>query len=250
MAGQRLGQHFLTNGSILERIAAAACPSPEELVIEIGPGRGSLTDKLLKRAARVVAVEVDSDLVERLRAKYAGEPRLELVHADVLQTDLGQWGSAAVVGNLPYYITSPILEQVTRLTGWPRAVFLIQKEVAERLVAGPGRREYGFLTVQTAMAADVTALFDVPPSAFHPPPKVDSAVVRLTPRNRAAELGIANTREFLRFAGLCFHQKRKTLRNNLAPVYGREAVAAWPEAGLRAEQVPLEQLAEMFRRLG
>ena len=150
MSRRKLGQHFLSRGSILERIAAAACPVRQDLVVEIGPGRGALTEKLLQRAARVVAIEVDPLLVEHLRLKFAAEPRLEIVCADVLETDLAQWGRAAIAGNLPYYIASPILEKVLLLNP-PRAVFLIQKEVAERLVARPGDREYGYLTVRTAL---------------------------------------------------------------------------------------------------
>ena len=242
----KLGQHFLIRGSVLERIAAAACPEPQDLVVEIGPGRGALTGKLLERAARVVAVEIDGALVEHLRRKFAGEPRLEVVHADVLATDLGQWGRAAIAGNLPYYITSPIIERTLRLD-IARAVFLVQKEVAERLAATPGHRAYGFLTVATALFADVRLLSTVKPAAFHPPPKVDSAVVLLEPRRR--DLGLGDREAFLRFAALCFSHKRKTIRNNLAGVYGREAVDGWPEAGLRAEQIPLERLAEMFGRL-
>jgi 16S rRNA (adenine1518-N6/adenine1519-N6)-dimethyltransferase len=114
VARQKLGQHFLIKGSVLERIAAAACPAPVDLVIEIGPGRGALTEKLLKRAGRVVAIELDSYLAAFLREKFAAEPRLEIVEADVLQTDLSQWSGAPVAGNLPYYITSPIIEKTMR----------------------------------------------------------------------------------------------------------------------------------------
>lgn len=244
MSRQKLGQHFLIKGSVLERIAAAACPAPAELMIEIGPGRGALTERLLKRAARVVAIEVDPCLVDHLRRKFAAEPRLEVVHADVLETDLAQWGPVPIAGNLPYYIASPILEQAARLS-MPRAVFLIQKEVAERLVALPGTRAYGFLTVQIALFAAARLLFQVKPSAFHPPPKVDSAVVLLEPRPATP----AGTDGFLRFAALCFAHKRKTIRNNLADIYGKEVVDAWPEAGLRAEQIPLGGLLEMYRRV-
>jgi len=243
---QKLGQHFLTRGSILERIAAAACPVRQDLVVEIGPGRGALTEKLLKRAARVVAIEVDPLLVEMLRLKFAAEPRLEIVCADVLATDFAHWGRATIAGNLPYYIASPILEKVLLLNP-PRAVFLIQKEVAERLVARPGDRQYGYLTVRTALFADARLLFEVKPAAFHPPPKVDSAVVLLEPRAR--DLGVPGREAFLRFVAQCFRQKRKTLRNNLAGTYGKEVVDAWPEASLRAEQIPFEGFAEMFRRL-
>ena len=245
---QRLGQHFLFQSSILERIAAAACPAHEDLVIEIGPGKGALTAKLAGRASRVIAIEVDRELVDQLRARFAGEPRLEIVHADVLRTDLAQWGLAPIVGNLPYYIATPIIGSVVRLPV-PRAVFLIQKEVALRLVAKPGDRDYGYLTVQTALFARASLLFDVKPGAFQPPPKVDSSVVRLEPGGRARELGIENPEAFVRFVGHCFRQKRKMLRNNLAPVYGRDLVEDWPEATLRAETLSLEDFAEMYRRV-
>jgi 16S rRNA (adenine1518-N6/adenine1519-N6)-dimethyltransferase len=246
VARPRLGQHFLTKGSVLERIAAAACPQPEDLVVEIGPGRGSLTRKLLQRAARVVAVEVDPYLAEYLRSAFAGELRLEIVEADVLELDLARFGRAVIAGNLPYYITSPILDRTVRLAP-PRAVFLVQKEVASRLVAHPGGRDYGFLTVRTAVFADVRRLFDVKREAFRPPPKVDSAAVLLEPRTRA--LQVEDTEAFVRFVGQCFRHKRKTIRNNLAEIYGNQLVDSWPEAGLRAEQIALEQFAEIYQRL-
>ncbi len=180
---QKLGQHFLTNGAVLDRIALAVCPEGEELVVEIGPGKGALTEKLLRRSGRVIAIELDPVLVEYLRQKFEGETRLQVIHADVLRTDLAQWGPVPIAGNLPYYITSPILEKSVR-AGAPRTVFLIQKEVAQRLVAGPGSSDYGYLTLQTALFADTKLLFDVKPGAFKPPPKVDSAVVLLTPHQR------------------------------------------------------------------
>ena len=246
MARQKLGQHFLNHGSILERIAAAVCPQREELVVEIGPGRGALTEKLLKRAERVVAVELDIDLVDYLRLKFAGEARLEIIHADALTTDLSRWTPAPIVGNLPYYAATPIIGRSVRL-GSSRAVFLIQKEVADRLVAQPGAREYGYLTVSTRLFADARLLFGVKPGAFHPPPKVDSAVVMLTPI--AEPWAVDDPEAFLRFVGYSFQYKRKTLRNNLAETYGKETVDAWPEAGLRAEQITLAGFIEMYGRL-
>lgn len=240
--GQKLGQHFLANSSILERIAAAACPNPVPLVIEIGPGRGALTEKLLQRAERVVAIELDPALVEHLRSRF--DQRLEVVHSDVLAADLTAWSPAPIVGNLPYYITSPILGKVVRRE-FPRAVFLMQKEVAERLTAGPGSRDYGYLTVHTALFAHARLLFTVKPGAFRPPPKVDSAVVLLEPRTPA----VTDPDAFLRFASACFRQKRKTLRNNLAEMYPREAVDALPEAGARAEQLSVGELVNIYQRL-
>ncbi|MEK7407155.1 MAG: 16S rRNA (adenine(1518)-N(6)/adenine(1519)-N(6))-dimethyltransferase RsmA [Acidobacteriota bacterium] len=230
---------------MLQRIAAAACPATEPLVIEIGPGRGALTEYLLPRAERVVGIEIDAGLVDYLRRRFAGDQRLTLVEDDARKTDLAQWGPAVVAANLPYYITSPVLEKIFALGPLlRRAVVLVQKEVAERLAATPGTRQYGFLSVQTSVYTAPEILFSVPPSAFSPPPKVDSAVVRLTPRPLLTEPS-----GFLEFAGRCFRHKRKTLRNNLAPVYGKGLIEGWAEAGLRAEQLSPGQLLELYRRL-
>jgi 16S rRNA (adenine1518-N6/adenine1519-N6)-dimethyltransferase len=237
---RKLGQHFLASEPILNRIADAVCPEPTDLVMEIGPGRGALTRKLLDRAARVIAVEIDLAMVEHLHATLP-DPRLTVVHADVLTVDLGQWGRAVIAGNLPYYITSPILEKAARANP-PRAVFLIQKEVGERLTAKPGTRDYGYLTVHTAVFATVRALFDVKPGAFRPPPKVDSTVVLLEPHEATSDV-----EAFLEFASRAFRQKRKTLRNNLAGDY--PTIASQPEAQLRAEQLPVDRLYSLFTRV-
>ncbi len=249
MARQKLGQHFLVRGAVLDRIALAACPEREPLAVEIGPGRGSLTTRLLARAERVIAVELDARLAEELARAHAGDPRLEVIAADALRTDLGQWGPAAIAGNLPYYAATAILDKVLECGPlMRRGVFLVQKEVARRITALPGSREYGYLSVAMQLRAGIELLFTVAPAAFHPPPKVDSAVLRLAPRDRARELGIAAPRDFLDFVSLCFRQKRKTLRNNLAPRFGA-AVDQWPEAALRAEQISLAGFAAMYRRL-
>ena len=244
---RRLGQHFLARTSILQRMAAAAVPSPDTPVLEIGPGRGALTQYLIPAASRVVAVEVDQVLVHYLQEKFRGEDKFTVVQNDVLQTDLAQWGPVSVAGNLPYYITSPIIERVLGLGPLLlNAVFLVQKEVAERIASGPGSRDYGYLSVSCQVVAETKYLFTVPPEAFRPPPKVDSAVVQLIPRKQPL---VADTSGFLRFASACFAQKRKTLRNNLAGFYGKERVDAEREAGLRAEQLSVEQLASLYARL-
>jgi 16S rRNA (adenine1518-N6/adenine1519-N6)-dimethyltransferase len=247
--GRRLGQHFLVRESILKKIAVAACGERVPAVVEIGPGKGALTRYLLDHADRVIAVEVDPYLTHYLRQKFKDSTSLDIVDADVLKTNLGQWGSAVIAGNLPYYITSPILERVISLPAgaWVRAVFLVQKEVAERLSAEPGTRDFGFLTVQVAMFCRVEYLFTVPPGAFAPPPKVDSAVVRLTPRDVQADWGVSDAAQFLRFASAAFQHKRKTLRNNLRALY--PAIAEAPEAGERAEQLSVAQLVDLHRRL-
>ena len=216
-------------------------------MVEIGPGKGALTAYLIERATRVVAIEVDQVLVQYLRARFREEPKLEIVEGDVLKIDLAQWGPVSVAGNLPYYITSPIVEKVLGIgTLLQSAVFLVQKEVAERLTAAPGVRDYGFLTVATQFFAEVELLFDVPPSAFRPPPKVDSAVVRLKPRKQLPD---SEAREFLRFASLCFHQKRKTLRNNLLGVYDKARLDAIQETAQRAEQMTISALIELQHKL-
>jgi 16S rRNA (adenine1518-N6/adenine1519-N6)-dimethyltransferase len=246
----RLGQHFLGRSSILEGIAAAACPHREPLVIEIGPGRGSLTAHLLERSERVVAIEVDAALAVQLGQRFAGNHRLEIIPADVLASDLTQWGPAVVAGNLPYYITSPILDKVLGMGPLlRRAVLLMQREVAQRLTAGPGSRDYGFLTVRTGFLAVPRILFRVPASAFQPPPKVESAAVLLETRPPEEDIAVDDPARFLCFVGQCFRHKRKTIRNNLAGLFDRSAVEKCPEAGLRAEQLTLERFADLYRRL-
>lgn len=247
MAGRRLGQHFLIRKSILERIASAACPAPDATVVEIGPGKGALTEHLLARAARVIAIEVDQILVHYLQQKFRDNPNLTIVGADVLKVDLTQWGPVTIAGNLPYYITSPIFERVLSIGMLlQNAVFLVQKEVAARVTASPGSRDYGYLTVQTRLMGEPRFLFDVPPTAFHPPPKVDSAVVQLTPR---AELPVQDRQAFLEFASICFRHKRKTLRNNLIENYDKSLIDSLPDVGKRAEQLSLAQFIDLHQRI-
>ncbi len=204
----------------------------------------ALTEKLIARAGRVTAVEIDPELTAYLRSRFAGVPNLELVNADALNIDFAQCRPDIVAGNLPYCIATPLIERAIR-AGLP-GVFLIQKEVAERLVARPGSRDYGFLSVQTQFFAKPELVFTVPPGAFKPPPKVDSAVVELTPRDGAPELGIGDSEAFLRFLSTCFRQKRKTLRNNLREEF---SIEGQPEAQLRAEQLSLEDLAGLWHRV-
>jgi len=219
------------------------------LVVEIGAGKGALTESLLERADKVVAIEVDPILVHYLQQKFResiDSGRLELVEQDVLKADLGAWGRCSIAGNLPYYITSPILDRVFAATGqWERAVFLVQTEVARRLAALPGSRDYGYLTVFAQVQAQVELLCEVPRTAFRPPPKVDSAVVAFRPLPPS----IDDLPSFLKFAGMCFRQKRKTLRNNLAPYFGKAILDSLPEGRLRAEQMSIEDLLKLRARL-
>ncbi len=251
--GQRYGQHFLASPSILERIADAAHPSkdePADLIVEIGPGKGALTEYLLPRARRVIAVEIDRVMVHYLQNRFREQiasQKLTILNQDILKTGLREFGPHIVAGNLPYYITSPILEKVFESgDAWQRGVFLVQKEVAERVAAGPGSRDYGYLSVQAHLFSQPEILFTVSKGAFRPPPKVESAVFRLTPRTPP----VRETRQFLQFASICFRQKRKTLRNNLLARYSKEAIDALPHpSNVRAEQLSIEQLAEIWTLL-
>lgn len=242
---RKLGQHFLIADTILERLAAAACGDQTPRVVEIGPGRGALTRHLLPRTDELHTIEIDESLVAYLQAKLADEPKLHVHLADVLATDLAQWGAAVITGNLPYYITSPIIERFLALDDrFPIAVFLVQSEVAGRLLAEPGSHAYAYLTVATQLVCKVELVCSVPASAFRPPPKVDSAGVRFQRRTDVP----SNLPELLAFLCRCFAHKRKTLRNNLRPYYG-QATDALPEAGLRAEQLRVDQFIDLHKRL-
>lgn len=244
---RKYGQHFLSSPSILEKIARAACPERVPLVIEIGPGRGALTEHLLAVADRVVAIEIDQILVHYLTQKFNAEPRLTIINQDVLKADLAAWGPATIAGNLPYYITSPILDKVFAAgETWSRAAFLVQKEVAERITAKPGSRDYGYLSVQTQVNAKAELQFGVPRGAFHPPPKVESAVISL---ERLTPSPVPDTRAFLDFASLAFRHKRKTLRNNLLDRYTKDQVDSLGLHSERAEQLSIPELSLLQQRL-
>src|SRR5688500_1498130 len=208
-----LGQHFLSDPRILARIADALDLASNETVVEIGPGRGGLTEQLLARAGRVIAIEIDRLLAARLRERYAGESRLDIIEGDVLETNLGVLAGEefALVGNVPYYITTPILFHALRPPRPTRAVYLVQKEVADRLSASPGTKAYGALTVNVGALATAETVFRVPPGAFAPPPAVDSAVVRITPR---PEPVVARDEEerFRVFVQQAFGMRRKQMR--------------------------------------
>jgi len=199
-----------------------------------------LTEKLLERADRVAAIELDSELAEYLRDRW---PQLELLEANALEVDWSRWGAGVLTGNLPYYVATPIVSRYLRKPGMlSQAVFLVQKEVAERITAKPGTREYGYFSVECQFLAKAEYLFTVAPGAFRPPPKVDSAVIRLTPR---AELALNDVGGFLGFVSICFRQKRKTLRNNL-----REAYDPAPDISRRAEELTVDEFVDLYNTLG
>lgn len=183
-ARKRLGQHFLTDRTALERIVDALGPTSADTVVEIGPGRGALTDLLCERAGRVVAIELDRDLAPYLRNRYAGKGNVEIIEGDVLEVQLGDvaGGPYLLAGNVPYYITTPILFHALEPPRPSRAVYLVQREVAERIVAPPGSKTYGALSVNVQGFAHAELMGRIPPGAFRPPPAVESAVLRVIPR--------------------------------------------------------------------
>jgi 16S rRNA (adenine1518-N6/adenine1519-N6)-dimethyltransferase len=213
-----LGQHFLADQKILGRIVDALEPIGDRTVLEIGPGRGALTELLLDRARRVVAVEFDRMLAEYLRKRFAGRD-LEIVQADVLETDIASLagGPYVLVGNVPYYITTPILFHAMRHPRPARAVYLIQREVAERMTASAGDREYGALSANVQATSRVETLFRVPAGAFTPPPKVDSAVVRITPLETSLVPAGAEERYRILVQGV-FGFRRKQMRRVLREI--------------------------------
>jgi 16S rRNA (adenine1518-N6/adenine1519-N6)-dimethyltransferase len=245
-----LGQHFLSDPRILARIADALALAPDETVIEIGPGRGGLTEQLLARAGRVIAIEVDRMLAARLRERHAGDPRLDVVERDVLETNLGvlAGGDFALVGNVPYYITTPILFHALRPPRPTRAVYLVQKEVADRLSASPGTRAYGALTVNVRALAFAETLFRVAPGAFSPPPSVDSAVVRITPRAQPAVTPDEEER-FRVLVQQAFGMRRKQMRRvvrSLLSVPAERAEELLMAAGIDPEVRPETLTPEQF----
>jgi 16S rRNA (adenine1518-N6/adenine1519-N6)-dimethyltransferase len=216
-----LGQHFLTDRRILERIADALALTGSETVIEIGPGRGSLTEILVPRAGKLIAIEYDRALAERLRSRYAAMTNVTIVQADVLEVEFGELAGDdyVLVGNVPYYITTPILFQALRPPRPRRAVYLVQKEVADRIAAPAGSDAYGALSVNVQAVARATLLFRVGAGAFRPPPKVDSAVVLVEPLPepivRPSEEGAL--RAFVQAAfGMRRKQMQRVLRNVFA----------------------------------
>jgi 16S rRNA (adenine1518-N6/adenine1519-N6)-dimethyltransferase len=231
-----LGQHFLTDRRILGRIADALQLQGGETVLEIGPGRGALTDLLADRAGRLIAIEYDRALAELLRQKYAKRGNVLIAEADVLEVALGALaaGPFVLVGNVPYYITTPILFHALAPPRAERAVYLVQREVADRLSAAPGTKEYGGLTVNVAAVARAETLFRVPAGAFSPAPKVESAVVRITPL--ATPLATPDEERPLRtLVQNAFGMRRKQMRRVMRSLLGVDAAAA--EAMLAAAGV-------------
>ena len=253
-ARKRFGQHFLEPAWVAKLIAAIA-PQPSDHFIEIGPGRGAITEPLAARVERLVAVEVDRDLAAALAARDL--TNVTVVNEDVLKVDLNQLDAAPIriAGNLPYNISSPILFKLLEASTSNRfadAHLMVQKEVADRLVARPGTGDYGVLTLSTMIRADVTRVLSLPPGAFRPAPKVHSAVVRLTFRPPPA--GVDDPALLVAIVRSVFTQRRKTIANALSPfatargAVARELLArAQIDAGARPETLTLNDYARLSR---
>jgi 16S rRNA (adenine1518-N6/adenine1519-N6)-dimethyltransferase len=266
----KLGQHFLASEEVAVRVVDALGDVSQSTVLEIGPGRGILTSLLARRARRLIAVELDRVLAAQLRLKFGMARNVEIIEADILSIDfdslfgpkpgLSRPGidlkpePMKAVGNLPYYITSDILLRLFEFSKYfDSIVIMVQREVADRIAAQPGGRDYGMLSATAQLYGRVEKLFTLPPGAFVPPPKVHSAVLRLTIDPQQEKLGVAGD-GFIDFLRLSFGQKRKTLWNNLKANYDgaqlkRALAEAKVKATARAETLSLEESAAIYRAL-
>ncbi len=263
---KQFGQHWLRSDTVLRQIVAAAALQESDRILEIGPGTGILTEQLLQKAGTVAAVEIDRDLCERLVKRFGRSPNFLLLQGDFLSLDLDTLLQSfpnfqnpnKVVANIPYNITGPILEKLLGTIAQPNphpfdsTVLLVQKEVADRLCAKPGSKAFGALTVRVQYLATAELICHVPAKAFQPPPKVDSAVVRLVPRELTAP---ANDPKHLdRLVKMAFATKRKMLRNNLQSVVERDRLTTLLESfhlnpQARAEEIGLEDWIRLSNAL-
>jgi 16S rRNA (adenine1518-N6/adenine1519-N6)-dimethyltransferase len=247
-ARKRFGQHFLVDGSILDAIVASIDPKPGEALVEIGPGLGAMTDPLVARCERLTVIELDRDLAARLRKR----PELEVIESDVLRVDIAALAQALgqklrIVGNLPYNISTPILFHL--LGAVDHVVdqhFMLQKEVVDRMAAAPGGKDYGRLSVMLQWRYEIESVLDVPPEAFKPPPRVDSAVVRMRPLPNARAVDAPLLEELVRVA---FSQRRKVLRNTLGRWLEARAFGGRFDLQRRAEEVPVAEYLDLVVEL-
>lgn len=233
---KKLGQNFLVSEQAVKQIVESACLSPDDTVLEIGPGIGTLTQGLAETGAQVVAVELDKRLIEVLAITLEGYDNIRVIHGDILKLDISREIETAkykVVANLPYYITTPIIMSLLeRRLPVELLVTMVQKEVAERMVAPPGGKDYGALSVAVQYYTEPEILFDVPPTAFIPSPAVDSAVIRCTVRSKPP-VDVVSERKFFRVVKAAFSQRRKTLSN-----------------AMKTTGLPVAQISEMLAEAG
>jgi 16S rRNA (adenine1518-N6/adenine1519-N6)-dimethyltransferase len=245
---KRFGQHFLTDGAVLHAIVDAIDPKPGEPLVEIGPGLGAMTDPLVERCGRLTVIELDRDLAARLRLR----PELDVVESDVLQVDFRALSARLgkplrVVGNLPYNISTPILFHLLQAVDVvDDQHFMLQKEVVERMAATPGGKDYGRLSVMLQWRYDIESVLDVPPEAFEPPPRVDSAVVRMQPLREVPKVDATLLGELVTVA---FSQRRKLLRNTLGRWLELRGFAGSFDVQRRAEEVPVAEYVRLAETL-
>lgn len=248
-ARKRFGQNFLVDGVVIQGIVDAIAPAPGDNLVEIGPGLGALTRPVLAAAGRLQVIEIDRDLVGRLRTDFAGR-ELQIHEGDALKFDFARLGAGLrVIGNLPYNISTPVLFHLSQYAGRIRDMtFMLQAEVVERMVAVPGCEAYGRLSVMLQYRFLVRRLFEVSPGAFRPVPKVSSAIVSLVPRHPQA-LGVRDAALFGRIVTAAFGQRRKTLRNSLREFIDQSALAELGlDAGLRAERLSVDDFVRIANR--
>jgi 16S rRNA (adenine1518-N6/adenine1519-N6)-dimethyltransferase len=252
-ARKRFGQHFLHDRNIIDRILRAIAPQAGDNMLEIGPGQGALTYPLLQCCDRLTAIELDRDLVPVLENRAPAFGKLEVINADMLEFELSSIASTRkfrLVGNLPYNISTPLMFHLLESADLIEDMhFMVQKEVAQRIVAAPGDSSYGRLSVMLQCRCLCQYLFDVAPTCFKPPPKVDSAVIRLLPLEQP-KYAIGDAAAFARIVQSAFSQRRKTISNSLKSIMDRETIAACGiDPGLRAENLEIADFAKLSRAL-
>lgn len=246
---RRFGQNFLRDEQVIQHIVNAAHITAKDTVVEIGPGQGALTRYLLDQCKNLIVIELDRDLASSLRQKYEGSS-LQLIEADALKVDLSELAQQPyrLIGNLPYNISTPLLFHFfAHSTAWHDAHVMLQKEVAQRIAAAPGDSDYSRLSVMTRFYASTEIVFEVPPEAFYPAPKVTSSVVRLIPRQSVLTTPQAQ-QQFSELVKACFAQRRKTLANNLKGIIPREAISeAGIDPGCRAQTLDVDSFVRLLQ---
>ncbi len=252
-ARKRFGQHFLNDQSVIQRLVQAIHPLPGQNIIEIGPGQGALTFPLLKQCQKMIAIELDRDLIEGLKLQSQPYGELELINQDILQFDLTQLKVQPpyrLVGNLPYNISTPLMFHLLEYHELIKDMhFMVQKEVAQRIIAQPNTKHYGRLSVMMSYHCDSELLFEIAPSAFSPPPKVDSAIIRLTPHSQP-KVRVGDIDRLQQVVKTSFGQRRKTIGNSLKTLIDRASLERLHiDPSARAENLTLAEFALISQNL-
>lgn len=253
-ARKRFGQNFLTDSSILEKIVKAVAPNSVDKIIEIGPGQGALTDLIINNDVEFHAIEIDRDLAAYLREKYTNHSHFHLLENDVLKVDFNTLLSAdqpaRIIGNLPYNISTPLIFHLLKyLNGIKDMIFMLQLEVVERMAAKPGSKSYGRLSIIVQYYCQVEKLFNVPATSFSPAPKVESAIVKLTPHKHMPN-ALVSPEQLTNLLRQAFAQRRKTIRNNLSSLISAEDLKSIDiNPGLRPENLSLDDYVRICKHL-